>query len=237
MTRSARSTIANEAVSAARTRDAVAFLVDEPDDPVSFLATRAGNVIRAGVPPDRIRDVVVVVPSVGGAGASGERGALEGLDGPRPERGRGSRSGRRAAVFVLTPFDEVDRPTDALVVDPSRPVKDFDAGRPPRTLVGRRDRAGRRSRRSRCSGGRIRLGADGLEDAITAAAAAPAVGAAMLILVATALDAIGVSRSGRRPARSRVSARRRRRVPRSGSSSSGAPGRGAAPQIEEQPAE
>ena len=32
----------------------------------------------------------------------------------------------------------------------------------------------------------------GFEDAITAAAAAPAVGAAMLILVATSLDAIGV---------------------------------------------
>jgi hypothetical protein len=55
--------VANEAVSRLEPGTPVAFLVNEPDDTVSFLATRAGNVIRAGVPPDRIRDVVVVVPS------------------------------------------------------------------------------------------------------------------------------------------------------------------------------
>ena len=76
----------------------------------------------------------------------------------------------------------------------------------------------------------------GLADAITAAAAAPAVGAAMLILVGTALDALGV-RIGTTVGALAVSAIAggggylirfvlERRA-----------GSGAAPQIQEQPAE
>jgi hypothetical protein len=38
------------------------FPVDSPSDRVSFLATRLGNVIRATVPTDRIRDVRVMTP-------------------------------------------------------------------------------------------------------------------------------------------------------------------------------
>jgi hypothetical protein len=184
--------VANEAVSQLEPGTPIAFLVNEPDETVSFLATRAGNVIRAGVPPDRIRDVVVVVPSVGGAPASGERGALERLT-ARDLSAAEARSGRKAEVIVLTPFDEVDHPTDALVVDPSVPVKDVvpvDPLEPSSapgiawasiaallllTVVGY---------------GWARIG---LADTITAAAAAPAIGAAMLILVATALDALGVA--------------------------------------------
>ena len=37
------------------------FVVDDPDDTVSFLATRAANVIRAAVPPGRSRDVHMFV--------------------------------------------------------------------------------------------------------------------------------------------------------------------------------
>ena len=184
--------VANEAVSQLEPGTPVAFLVNEPDDTVSFLATRAGNVIRAGVPPDRIRDVVVVVPSVGGAPASGERGMLERLT-ARDLSAAEARSGRKAEVIVLTPFDEVDQPTDALVVDPSRPVKDFYPVDPlePSSAAGIAWASIVALALLAVAGyGWARIG---LADAITAAAAAPAVGAAMLILVGTALDALGVA--------------------------------------------
>jgi hypothetical protein len=184
--------VANEAVSRLEAGTPVAVLVNEPDDTVSFLATRAGNVIRAGVPPDRIRDVVVVVPPVGGTPASGERGALERLT-ARDLAAAEARSGRKAAVIVLTPFDDVDRPTDALVVDPSRPVK----GSFPVDPLEASSAAGiawasivALALLTVVGYGWARIG---LADTITAAAAAPAIGAAMLILVATALDALGVA--------------------------------------------
>jgi hypothetical protein len=184
--------VANEAVSQLEPGTPVVFLVNEPDDTVSFLATRAGNVIRAGVPPDRIRDVVIVVPPTDTGTTSGERSALERLS-ARDLSAAEDRAGRSAETIVLTPFDEVDRPADALVVDPSVPRKDtfpIDPLEPASaagiawasiagllllTVVGY---------------GWARVG---LGDAITAVAAAPAIGAAMLILVATALDALGVS--------------------------------------------
>jgi hypothetical protein len=184
--------VANEVVSQLEPGTPVAFLVNEPDDTVSFLATRAGNVIRAGVPPDRIRDVVVVVPSVGGAPASGERGALERLT-ARDLSAAEARSGRKAEIIVLTPFDEVDQPTDALVVDPSQPVKDLYPVDPlePSSAAGiARASIVALALLTVAGYGWARIG---LTDAITAAAAAPAVGAAMLILVGTALDALGVA--------------------------------------------
>jgi hypothetical protein len=94
----------------------LAFLVNETDPSVTFLATRAGNVIRASVPPDRIRDVVVVVPPLVGGSADPERRALERIT-SADLREAESNSGRPAEVFVLAPFDAVDRPPEALVVD------------------------------------------------------------------------------------------------------------------------
>jgi hypothetical protein len=183
--------VANGAVSRLDPGTPVAFLINEPDDTVSFLATRAGNVIRAGVPPDRIRDVVVVVPPLDGETTGDERGALERLT-ARDLNDAEDRAGRSAETIVLTPLDEVDRPEDALVIDPSVPVigvlpiDPLDpstaagiawasiAGLLLLTVVGY---------------GWARIG---LGDAITAVAAAPAIGAALLILAATALDAVGV---------------------------------------------
>ena len=227
--------VANEAVSRLEPGTPVAFLVNEPDDTVSFLATRAGNVIRAGVPPDRIRDVVVVVPSLGGSPARGERAALERLT-ARDLSAAEARSGRKAEVIVLTPFDEVDQPTDALVVDPSRSVKDLYPVDPlePSSAAGIAWASIVALALLTVAGyGWARIG---LADAITAAAAAPAVGAAMLILVGTALDALGV-RIGTTVGALAVSAIAggggylirfvlERRA-----------GSGAAPQIQEQPAE
>lgn len=188
--------LANEAVSRLEPGTPLAFLVNEPDDTVSFLATRAGNVIRAGVPPDRIRDVVVVVPPLDARTGKGERDALERVT-ARDLAAAEDRAGRSAAVIVLTPFDEVDRPPDALVVHPSDPTKNVFP------LVDPLEPA---------SAARIAWAAIatlallwvagygwarvGLADTITAAAAAPAIGAAMLILVATAFDALGVSLGG-----------------------------------------
>jgi len=185
-------TFANDDVARLPPGTPLAFWVNEPDDTVSFLATRAGNVIRAGVPPDRIRDVVVVVPPLDRETTSGERGALERLT-ARDLGAAEERAGRSAEVIVLTPFDEVDRPTGALVVEPSERTKDLFplidplepftaagiawasiAGLLLLTVVG------------------FGWAQVGLGDAITAVAAAPAIGAAVLILVATALDAVGM---------------------------------------------
>jgi hypothetical protein len=167
----------------------LAFLVDDAEGgAVTFLATRAGNVIRASVPPKRIRDVVVVVPS-GGIGS--ERRALERISASDLREAKRS-SGKAAVVFAPTPFfDVADAPRDAIVVS--------DDQRPPRVAIDPLEP-------SSAAGiawasvatlallwiagyGWARIG---FEDAITAAAAAPAIGAAMLILAATALDAIGV---------------------------------------------
>ena len=183
--------IANEAVARLEPRRPLAFLVNEPDDTVSFLATRAGNVVRAGVPPDRIRDVVVVVPPLEGEIAVGERAALEGLT-ERDLIAAEDRAGRSAAVLVLTPFDEVDRPQGALVLDPSASTKDAFPVEPlePSSAAGIAWASIATLALLWIAGyGWARMG---FEDAITAVAAAPAIGTAMLILVATALDAIGV---------------------------------------------
>ena len=185
-------TVANEAVSRLEPGTPVAFLVNEPDATVSFLATRAGNVIRAGVPPDRIRDVVVVVPSVRGAPASGERGALERLTAHDLSAAE-TRSGRKAAVIVLTPFDDVDRPTDAIQIGSAPVTGGVHAVDPlePSSAAGITWASMATLALLWVAGyGWARIG---LADTITAAAAAPAVGAAMLILAGTALDAFGVA--------------------------------------------
>jgi len=184
--------LANEAVSRLEPGTPLAFLVNEPDDTVSFLATRAGNVIRAGVPPDRIRDVVVVVPPLETRTGSGERDALERVT-ARDLAAAEDRAGGSAAVIVLTPFDEVDRPSDALVVHPSDPTTTvFPLVDPlePASAAGIAWAAIATLALLWVAGyGWARIG---LANTITAAAAAPAIGAAMLILVATALDALGV---------------------------------------------
>ena len=226
--------VASESVSRLEPGTPLAFLVNEPDDTVSFLATRAGNVIRAGVPPDRIRDVVVVVPPLATEAAGGERGALERLTAADLAAAE-DRAGRSAVVIVLTPFDEVDRPPDALVVDPSVPVKDVYPVEPlePSSAAGIAWAAIATLTLLWVAGyGWARIG---LSETITAAAAAPAIGAAMLILVATALDALGVplGRAGALAASALAGGggylMRFVLERRSGS--------GAAPQVEEQPAE
>jgi hypothetical protein len=95
------------------------FLVDEQDGALSFLATRAGNVIRAAVPPDRIRDVLIWAP-LGDPNGDVERRALADLTG-RDVDAALDRSGQEAELIVLTPFYDVDElgvPREATVIDP-----------------------------------------------------------------------------------------------------------------------
>jgi len=185
-------TVANDAVSRVEPGTPLAFLVNEGDDTVTFLATRAGNVIRAGVPPDRIRDVVVVVRSRAGSGETTvERGALERLT-ARDLREAEDRSGRSAAWFVLTPFDAVDQLAEATVIDPSVPSKELSPLEPiePSSAAGFVWASIATLALLGVAGyGWTRIG---FEDAIIAVGAAPAIGAAMLILVAAALDAVGI---------------------------------------------
>lgn len=184
--------IANTVVAATDRGVPLAYLVNDADDTVSFLATRAGNVIRATVPPRRIRDVVVVVPPLDEDEAGPERLALERLT-ARDLRRAESNAGRDAVVLVLTPFDDVDRPADANVVDPS---------------VLARPGAGSVDPLEPSAPGAIALSSVlvlgfawlagygwarvAVADAVTAAAAAPAFGVASVVLFAVGLERAGL---------------------------------------------
>ena len=88
-----------------RTDTALVFPVNYDDPAVTFLATRAANVIRAAVPPERIRDVVVVVPAPPGE-ADAVRRALTRITLEDAARASADRDGR--LDVLLAPFDRVD---------------------------------------------------------------------------------------------------------------------------------
>jgi len=181
--------IANDEISGMKPGTPLAFWVNQPNDQVSFLATRAGNVIRAGVPPDRIRDVVVVVPPREGA-QTPQRLALERLT--RADlRAAEERAGRSANVFVLGPFDALDHPEDAFVVDPPAidvhpvdPLEEASAAEIAWASIAVL------ALLSVVGFGWARIG---LDDPVRAVAISPAVGAVALILAAVGLDALGIS--------------------------------------------
>jgi hypothetical protein len=85
---------------------ALVFPVNDDDPAVTFLATRAANVIRAAVPPERIRDVVIVVPAPP-SDADTVRRALTRVTLEDAARASAERGGRRLDV-LLAPFDRVD---------------------------------------------------------------------------------------------------------------------------------
>lgn len=103
----ARVTDAGLFVSGAAPDTALVFTVNDDDPEVTFLATRAANVIRAAVPPDRIRDVVVLVPPLDGPDVPPVRGALARLSLADAEAATAARNGRHVDV-LLAPFDRVD---------------------------------------------------------------------------------------------------------------------------------
>jgi hypothetical protein len=183
-------TIANAEIAGLDPGVPLVFLVNEDDASLSFQVTRAANVLRASVPPDRIRDVVVLVPPSDGE-ASAERRALErrsAADVAEAER----TSGLPAARFVLTPFDALDRPGDATIVDPA---VDADVGAAvdplePSSPAGIALSSVLLLALATVAGfGWARVA---VADRITAAATAPALGAAALVLVAFALERVGL---------------------------------------------
>ena len=183
------STLAAWLAPVAGTEGPIAFLVDDPDASVTFLASRAGNVIRASVPPERIRDVIVVVPPRDGADEV--RTALEEIT-ASDLRAAEAGSGREAIVVVLPPFfDPADAPEGAVVIEPNLLV----AGEPPDPL----EPASAAEIAWASLGVLVLLWAVGfgwarlgLADPVTAAAAAPSLGIAAVILIAVMIDLIGV---------------------------------------------
>jgi hypothetical protein len=181
--------VANETIATLPDGTPLSFWVNEPDSSVSFLATRAGNVIRASVPTDRIRHVVVVVPP-GGPEAPPERRALTELT-FRDVRSAQDVSGRNATIFVLEPFDGIDSPEGAIVID--LPVNDVFGVDPlePLTQLGVALASLAILIVLGVAGyGWARIG---IEDVLAAAAAAPAVGAGLIIVAAVTLDVVGVA--------------------------------------------
>ena len=171
----------------------LAFVIDDGDPTMSFLATRAGNVIRAGVAADRIRDVVVVVSRY--EQANEERRALERIT--AADLAAAERLTDRVPTRIrLSPFDpsleeqgsvEVEVGDDqsagmsaveTLALEPLTPLGVTLASVAILIVLGV---AGH---------GWARIG---IEDPVTAVAAAPGIGSAMLILAAVGLDAVGVA--------------------------------------------
>jgi hypothetical protein len=101
------------------------FTVNDREATATFLATRAGNVIRAALPPDRIRDAYVLVPPpAADQPATPERIALARVTSGDANAAIHA-SGSTPVSFLLTPFDRVDPPSasmthvaDGVFVDP-----------------------------------------------------------------------------------------------------------------------
>jgi hypothetical protein len=203
-----RVTSANPYAEAAPPGSPLVFSVNGEDGTVSFLATRAANVIRAGLPPDRIRDVLVVVPPPAeGAPTSPEREALTRLaerDAEVAEATHGAGGG--AVSFLLAPFDRIDLPsaqqhlqervatgvfvhpttTDApgLPVEPLEPSSPGGIALATFAVLALVTAIGYGWARS------------ATDDALTAAALAPVFGTAALILAGIALERLGVPLTG-----------------------------------------
>jgi hypothetical protein len=181
--------VATETIVTLPERTPLSFWVNEPDASVSFLATRAGNVIRAGVPTDRIRDVVIVVPPAGGEAAP-ERRALTELT-LRDVHSAQDESGRDATIFVLEPFDAVDRPDDAVVID--LPVKDVFGAEPLEPLTPLVATVASLATLVLLGVAGYGWGRIAFDDVLSTVAAAPAIGVGTVIVAAVVLDVFGVS--------------------------------------------
>ena len=107
-------TAAGRYASAAPPGTPLLFVVNDRDATATFLATQAANVIRAALPPDRIRDASVVVPYPrAGRPATRERIALARIT--SRDAGEATRAaGTPPLSFLLTPFDRVDRPPPSM---------------------------------------------------------------------------------------------------------------------------
>lgn len=199
---------ANRVAAATEPGTAIVAWVNEAEGPGSFLATRAGNLVRAAVPPERIRDVVVFVPPRDGGvdpEVAAERSALARLT-RRDVALAGARAEGARLDLLLAPFDRIDLPVaqrehrwtraaDGVFVLPAslpadRAVDPLEASTPGAIAI-----SGLLAFAllSAIGFGWARAAiADGLD----AAALAPSLGAATTILAAIALDLLGVRLDG-----------------------------------------
>jgi hypothetical protein len=184
------------------------FVVDDADATATFLATRAANVIRAAVPPDRARDVYVFVgmPEDLRAGRPTARGNVEYDALSRLTLADVPTGGPEPLVIVVAPFDrtgagEADPELTAWSPGVAASVPGSLEGAPPA-----------RDPLTPSSPAGIALAAVGIgalawvagfgwsrwtfRDGPTAIALAPAFGIATLILVAIALERLGLPLSG-----------------------------------------
>jgi hypothetical protein len=126
-------TAVNAIASTAPPGTPLVFYVNDREPSLSFLATRAGNVIRAAMPPARIRDVVVLVPHRFDAGPERARlGVVTSRDVRVAER---EHHGSGSLWFLLSSFDPVDRRRSWTRVAPGVALGD-DATPPPVRLGG-----------------------------------------------------------------------------------------------------
>ena len=195
---------ANRAVAAIESGTALVLWVNDDEGPGTFLATRAGNLFRSSLPPDRIRDVVVFVPP-SGPGSVTERVALSRLT-RRDVALAVARTGGRRIDLLVAPFDRIDlgtaqrerrwtrvdtgvfvRPTLGLAPEPVDPL----APSSPLAIA-------LSSLLAFALVGAVGYGWSrvALEDRLDAAALAPAFGAAALTLAAILLDRLGVPLDG-----------------------------------------
>jgi hypothetical protein len=184
------------------------LIVDDADATVAFLATRAANVLRAAVPPDRARDVFVYVGTVRNflAGEPTVRGSAEYDAMSRLYLEDVPKDPRRPAVgFVLAPFDRApDATSDPDVFRWSRGV--FATVPGPFRLGVARDPLEPSSPAEIVLTAFVLLALTGVVgfgwsrwaglDHAAAAGVAPAVGVATLALFGVALEPIGLPLSG-----------------------------------------
>jgi hypothetical protein len=177
---------------------ALVFVVNDVEPSITFLATRAANVIRAGMPPDRIRDVVLRVPWPK-APAPTERWKLAHVT--RDDVLAAKQAGNGSATFILAPFDRLDIPSaparvseGVFVTPPSvtpRPVTDpLEPSSPARIALAA---LAVFAVLGAAGYGWARAGSS---EPWRAVALAPAFGAAVIVVQGIALERAGLSLSG-----------------------------------------
>lgn len=183
------------------------FVVDDADATATFLATRAANVIRAAVPPDRVTDVYVFVgtPEDLRAGRPTERGDAEYDELSRRSLAAIPTDGPAPLIIVLSPFNRSG-------VGGAQDLNEW-SSRVSASIPGSLDDAPQaRDPLMPSSPGGIALAATAIlallwavgygwsrwafADGPTAIALAPAFGVATLVVTAIALERLGLSLSG-----------------------------------------
>jgi hypothetical protein len=191
-------------------RDGMAiFSVNGTASELSFLATRAANLIRAAAPPERIRDVFVVVAPPEDPDASIERKALSRVTRQIVAEEATQRDpDRQDVTFVVKAFDPIGYEEASVEggmrrIAPGVLVGPDDLPEPSVTPIESLEPLTPLGVTLASLAVLVVLGVAGygwervgIDDVLTSAAAASAVGAAVVIVAAVALDVFGVAIGG-----------------------------------------